>query len=191
MNVAMSPGITSFRMPLSSIGIMASRREESKTPFKAQLGMQSIKCLWTLLSMKTSSCSWIGISRWNGSDVTVSTIIRSRRMYHTWMRQMQEEGCWQRRGGTKLQAQENTLIMKSTLEIEAMRWWRYKRIMWRQREKQRRSCRCWSSNSWKNKSCTDERRSCSRNRHNRRCNMHRLMKLCPYSLWPHPVAGME
>ena len=35
MSVSMSPGITGVHLPLSSIGTMVSRREKSKTPFKA------------------------------------------------------------------------------------------------------------------------------------------------------------
>ena len=56
MSVAMSSGIIGVRLPLNNTGIMASKRAESKTMFRAQLGIQSIKCLWTCLYTKTSSC---------------------------------------------------------------------------------------------------------------------------------------
>ena len=39
-----------------------------------------------------------------------------------------------------------------------------------------------SGNSWKNRTYIDGRRSYSGNRYNKRCNMHRLMKLFPYKL---------
>ena len=52
--------------------------------------------------------------------------------------------------------------------------------------KQKMSCRSWSSNLGKNRSCTEVRRKCSRNRNNMRRNMHILMKLCPYRLLNHP-----
>ena len=51
---------------------------------------------------------------------------------------------------------------------------------------QRRICMCWSSNSRKNMSCTDNQMSCSRNRNNRGHNMHSRMKLHPYKLKIHP-----
>ena len=40
---------------------------------------------------------------------------------------MQEEGCWQHKGETKLQAQANPLMMKENLETWAMRW-RHNRV---------------------------------------------------------------
>ena len=57
MSVSMSPSIVGVHMPLNIIGTMVSRRVETKTPFRAHLGMQSIKCLWTCPPTKTSSCS--------------------------------------------------------------------------------------------------------------------------------------
>lgn len=43
MSVAMSLGIVGVHLPLSNIDIMVSRKIESKTPFRAHLGMHSIK----------------------------------------------------------------------------------------------------------------------------------------------------
>ena len=45
MSVSMSLGITSVNLPLRNTGTMVYKKEESKTPFIAHLGMQSIKCL--------------------------------------------------------------------------------------------------------------------------------------------------
>ena len=103
-----------------------------------------------------------------------------------WMQWMQEEGGWQHRGGTKLQDQADPLIMKETLETQAMRWRHDMKIVQRKINKKRRSYMCWSGNSRKNRSCTDERMSCSRNRYSRGCKMHRWMKLHPHKLWIHP-----
>lgn len=45
MSVSMSLGIVCVRLPLSNTCTMDSRIEESKALVRAQLGMQSIKCL--------------------------------------------------------------------------------------------------------------------------------------------------
>lgn len=67
-----------------------------------------------------------------------------------------------------------------------MRWWPNMKFVQRQRTEQRRSCMCWSSNSRINKSCIDERMSCSNNRYSRGPNMHKWMKFHLYKLWIHP-----
>eukprot|EP00253_Pinus_taeda_P023719 PITA_23719 len=46
MSVAMSSGIPDVHLPLISTCTMVSRRVEMKTPLRAHLGIQSIKCLW-------------------------------------------------------------------------------------------------------------------------------------------------
>lgn len=75
MSVAMSPGIAGVHLPLSNTCTMVSRRAETKTPFKAHLGMQSIKCLWTCLPMKTS--------RYDGNNITTSSAMNNSRRQHT------------------------------------------------------------------------------------------------------------
>ena len=49
------------------------------------------------------------------------------------MQQMQEEGCWQHIGGAKLQSQADPLMVKETLQTQAMRWWCDMKITRRQR----------------------------------------------------------
>lgn len=99
---------------------------------------------------------------------------------------MQEEGCWQHRGGTKLQDQTNPLIMKENLETQAMKWWRDMNITWRQNMEQRNSFMCWSSNSGRTWSCTDSPMSYSRNKNSSGRKMHSWMKLRQYELRIYP-----
>ena len=74
MSVSISPSITSVHLPLNNIGTMVSKRADMKKPFRACLGMQSIKCPWAYLLMKTSCCSW---TRTSSSNIIVTNIINN------------------------------------------------------------------------------------------------------------------
>lgn len=179
MNVAMSLGIAGFNLPLSNTGTMVFRREESKTPFRAHLG-----CRW-------SSFYELAYPRRHQDVRRQGHMVAATSQQETpWtvaegsipMQQMQEEGCWKHKDRTKLQAQADPLVMKATLETRAMRWRCNMNIAWRQRMEKKRSFMCWSSNSRKNRSCIDERMSCSGKRYSTGRNMHSRMKLRLYKL---------
>lgn len=61
----------------------------------------------------------------NGNDHTMSRTISSSRRQHTYMRRMQEEGCWQHRGVAKLQVQS-----RSTYDQRSFGDWGYEVTAW-------------------------------------------------------------
>ena len=52
----------------------------------------------------------------NGNDITTSNTISNSKRQHTCTWQMQEEGCWQHRGGSKLQVQSRSIHDESSFE---------------------------------------------------------------------------
>ena len=128
ISVTMSLGTTGVHRSLSSTSTMVSRIAELKTPFRAHLGMHLIKCVWTCLPMKLLVDKDIKI--WRQQHHSEQHHEQQLKVAYR-MQRMQEEGCWQHRGRKNLKAQANLLLVKATLQTQAMKWWHDMKITWR------------------------------------------------------------